>query len=208
MSNSPRISDSNQEINETLYLDFEEYKQKYLENKKLRIENYLNDNKISDKEKIINFLESEFYFLEEQQKAIFYSNEEMNKYCTIDDEDINECKAENMKIIFKNFERMKIIQDDIIALDRNHYFKDRNYLSILDKSTKEEDLDYKDPNKNPLIVEFIDRSNENKSGNDNITFEKNFEDFFIHNTNNEINNVSAYDEKLENEEEIIRELEL
>lgn len=200
INNNNQNNIENQESNnETLYLDFEEYKQKYLENRKNTIDNYINDNKIGDKEKIIKFLESEFFFLEEQQKAIYYSNQEMMKYCTEDDEDINECRAENMKIIFKNFERMKKIKSDIIGLDKNHYLKDKELLEIF-KDVINEEKDYKDPNKNPLIVEFIDRSNENNCGDINAEFEKNFNEFFIE--NNKLSNIEN------NEEEIIKEIDL
>ena len=78
-------SNSYEEI-ENLFVDFEEYKNKYLEIKKNKIENFINNKDINDKDKIIQFLESEFYFLEEQQKAIYYSNEEMNKYYDNDKE--------------------------------------------------------------------------------------------------------------------------
>lgn len=146
--------------NETLFMDFEEYKLKFLENKKIALDNYINDSKISDKEKIIKFLESEFYFLEEQQKAIHYSNEEMKKYCTEEDEEINECRAENMKILFKNFERMKKIKSEILALDRSHYLKDKDLFSFC-KNLEQEYKNQIDLKNNPLIVEFIDRSGEN-----------------------------------------------
>lgn len=142
-------------IEENLILDYEEYKQKTLENKKLIIDKFINNDKINDKVKIIKFLESEFDFLEGQQKAIFYSNEEMEKYSSEYDNDIQECRAENMKIIFKNLERMKKIQSEILDLDRNHCIKDRDMFSYVNKK---EEVDYKDPNKNPLILEFIDRS--------------------------------------------------
>jgi hypothetical protein len=186
MSNNPtknnddKSNSDEEDNNETLFLDFEEYKQKYLENRKNTIDSFINDNKINDKEKIVKFLESEFIFLEEQQKAIFYSNQEMMKYCGEDDEDINECRSENMKIIFKNLTRMKKIQSDIIGLDRNHFLKDKDLFESF-KNLIYEEKDYKDPNKNHLIVEFIDRSAENNSSCKASEFEKNFNNFFTEN---------------------------
>jgi len=154
--------------NSTLFLDFNEYKFKHLEKKNL-LDCYINDNKISDKEKIIHFLESEFYFLEEQQKAIFYSNEEMKKYSTEDDEEINECRSENMKILFKNLERMKKIKSEILDLDRTHYIKDRDLLLFYKKLDQEvKGYNNKDFIDNPFIKEFIDRSGTSDySDNDN-----------------------------------------
>lgn len=154
---NPNHDYADNDDNLTLILDYEEYKLKYLENKKNALENYISDNKISDKEKIIKFLESEFYFLQDQQKAIYYSNVEMKKYLTEEDEELNEFRAENMKIIYKNFERMKKIKSDILGLDRNHNIKDKDLLFFyknLDKDIEE----FKVPKNNPFIVEFIDRS--------------------------------------------------
>ena len=176
-------SNSYEEI-ENLFVDFEEYKNKYLEIKKNKIENFINNKDINDKDKIIQFLESEFYFLEEQQKAIYYSNEEMNKYYD-NDKEIAESRAENVKILFKNFERMKKIKEDLLGLDKYHYMKDKNILS----NFKFEEEKYNNSNyllNNPLIEEFIDRSDLHKEGDEN-KFEEEFNNFFSNKNNVEEN---------------------
>ncbi len=203
--------DLNEKKEENLILDFEDYKEKNLENKRLIIESYINDKKINDKIKIIKFLESEFDFLEEQQKAIFYSNEEMEKYSSIEDKDIQECRAENIKIIFKNLERMKKIQEEIKNLDRNHYIKDKDLFSYVNKNEEKEkveietenEVDDKDPKKNPLILEFIDRAsynNININHNDNDIIRDIDIDFYNNNYN--------FIENENKNEEILKEIDL
>lgn len=205
------IQKKNENLNneENLFIDFEEYKHKYLENRKAKIESFIYDEKISDKEKIIKFLESELYFLEEQQKAIFYSNEEMMKYSTDDDKDIQEYRAENMKLMFKNFERMKKIKDDILGLDKTHYIKDKNFLSIFSRKQAElqsissisiSTLESNTTN-NPFIVEFIDRSDqkENINTTDSVLSEDEFNNL-INANNNSLENNSG--------DNIIKEIEL
>jgi hypothetical protein len=137
-------------------------------------------------------------FLEQVQKAIYSSNEQMMKYSDGDDEEINECRSENIKIIFKNLESMKEIQEKILNINFNHNIKNINLFSLIG-SKDNETIDFKNPMNNPLIVEFIDRSEENNYVN-KVEFDKKFNDFF--NTKNE-NNLSE-----ENEEEILNEIDL
>lgn len=189
----------NKETEAKLFLDFNDFKNKYIENSLKESENDSDINEINNKQdSLIKKLETELYFLKEENKAIYFSNEEMSKYSSkLEDEDINECRAENMKILFTNFERMKEIQKEILNVDSNHNVKCIDLSSMIDK-TNEEDIDYKDPKNNPLIIEFIDRS-DNNNIND-AEFNKEFDDFFYLKKEKE---VTCY-----NQEEIIQEIDL
>jgi len=185
---------NNKETDKKLFLDFNDFKNKYIENSQNEFDCEINNNQ----ETLIKALETEFWFLEQVQKAIYSSNEQMMKYSDGDDEEINECRSENIKIIFKNFESMKEIQEKILNINFNHNIKNINLFSLIG-SKDNETIDYKNPKNNPLIVEFIDRSEENNYEN-KVEFDKKFNDFF--NTKNQ-NQIPE-----ENEEEILNEIDL
>jgi hypothetical protein len=84
------------------------------------IDAFVNNTELDSKEKIVKLLEIEYDFLEKQQSAMFYSNEEMLKFDP-SDIDIIEARSENVKIMCKNMERMMKIKNDLLGLDREHY---------------------------------------------------------------------------------------
>lgn len=99
-----------------------------------------NWNSESDR-RIIRILELEFYTLEKQQIALFYSNEEMANF-DIEDKIIVEARSENMRFIEKNLERMKQIKAHVLNLDINHPIGDKNLLGcfnnlVIDKDARE-----------------------------------------------------------------------
>lgn len=196
------INDSEMKIEKEgeadLFLDFNDFRDKYLEISTKEIENDIGFTKEhSNQESLIIKLESEFYFIEQEQKAIFSSNEEMMKYSNGEDEDINECRSENMKLMFKNFERMKEIQKEILQIDCSHNIRNIDLLALTGKNNQ--DVDYKDPKNNPLIVEFIDRSAENGGVND-AEFNQDFNNFFNLDTGKKSSNC--------NEDKVLQEIDL
>jgi hypothetical protein len=105
---------------------------------------FIESKEFDSKEKIIKLLEIEYDYLEKQQVALFYSNEEMLKYDT-NDIAIIEARSENVKIIGKNIERMKKIRNDILNLDKEHYIAGKNIydfnMKTIIKYDKEEEFD-------------------------------------------------------------------
>lgn len=200
-SDKMKIEERNEFINDEadmkLFLNFKDFKNKYLENslKELSINKGESPINIERKTNLI-ILENEFYFLEQDQKAIITSNEEMLKYSNFDDEDINECRSENMRLIFKNFVRMKEIKQQILKIDCDHIIKDTSLLSIID-NVENDLVDYKDPKNNPLISEFIDRS---ELSQNQVELDEKFKNFL--NIENEVYN------NPNNEEDIIHEIDL
>jgi len=189
--------DNNEAAQEAiLFLDFNDFKNKYIENSLLHETENDCDNKSSkiDTEKqslttLIRKLETEFYFLEQENKGIYFSTEEMTKYSNRgdkdEDDDLNEYRAENLKLLFRNLERMKDIQTEILQIDSCHNIKNFNLLSMISCINKNDaaeagEIDYKNPKNNPLIVEFVDRSSGhdiNYSDKDNHQAELEFDKF-------------------------------
>lgn len=150
------------------------------------IENPENDDyNLNQKERILTLLAIEYDYLEKQQNALFYSNEEMEKY-SLSDKDIIECRAENLKIIEKNLVRMKQIRQDIIALDKDHYILNKEVFSCF--------------NINNLIKESNSNNIEQEQEEENET------SHFKYRNNQD--NIIFEEEKEKEEETIIKEIEL
>lgn len=116
---------------------FENYKT-YQESMKERRMKVLEDKgEMDSKEKIIKILELEYEDLEKQQRALFYSNEEM-LLSDPNDLELIECRAENMKFIDKNFQRMKEIKEELINLEPQHFIKDKDIMTVEKFDKKEE----------------------------------------------------------------------
>jgi len=81
--------------------------------------NVINDNSLDSKQKIIKSYEIEYEYLENQIKALIYSNDEMSKF-DINDEIIMESRAENLKFMQNYLTRLNKIRSEIIALDSAH----------------------------------------------------------------------------------------
>jgi hypothetical protein len=93
------------------------------------IDKFINNDDIDSRYKIIKMLEIEYDYIEKQQMAMFYSNEEMLKYDP-NDIDLIDARAENIKLIEKNIIRMHKIKSDILELDRDHYIINKNIFSF------------------------------------------------------------------------------
>jgi hypothetical protein len=149
------------------YEDYNTYVNKMKEKRQRVIEDFVNDQRFDPKEKTIKILEVEYAYLEKQQQALFYSNEEMFKYGPNDVEMI-ECRAENLKFIEKNYKRMKEIKNDLLKLDgeENYIVKKNIYEQIKFEDKIDIDIDVdienecnledgdKNINKNEIINEI------------------------------------------------------
>jgi len=107
--------------------NYENYKEHIKEQRNNKIE--LLDNNLDSKQKIIKLLELEYEDLEKQQSILIYSNDQMLNFDPNDIEVI-ECRAENLKFIQKNIERMKEIKKEIVDLDKNHPYVNKDVYNI------------------------------------------------------------------------------
>jgi hypothetical protein len=124
----------------TYYENYKTYQEAMIERREAVIQSMENQEHIDSKVKIVKLLELEFEDLEKQQSALVYSNEVMFQ-SDPNDLDIIESRAENMKYIKLNFERMKQIYDEISKLDSNN--------QILWKSIFSLNIDYKKNEEKP-----------------------------------------------------------
>jgi hypothetical protein len=104
----------------------------------IEIESFINSNQYDSKEKIIKLLEIEYTELEQQQMAMYFSNEEMLNYDP-NDLDIIEARAENIKIMEKNIQRMQKIKEDLLKLDRDHYINGKNVFDCFNFKPEKND---------------------------------------------------------------------
>jgi hypothetical protein len=106
-------------LSTNLYDNFESYE----ENLRSRRLNVVNDNSLDSKQKIIKSYEIEHDYLENQIKALVYSNDEMSKF-DLNDEVIMESRYENLKFMQKYLISLRQIQSEIVKLDPAHPFLD------------------------------------------------------------------------------------
>lgn len=152
-----------------------DYEQKLKDKRDENINTFVQDKTMDSKEKIIKVLELEYDYLEKQQMAIFYSNEEMLKFDP-NDSDLIEARAENMKFIDKNIKRMKQIQKELLSLDKDHYIMGKNLFScfgVVDKKIDNDNNDnimedYTMEQDNRMIRDLDDKININKEEGEDI----------------------------------------
>ena len=142
----------NQNVEYQFYENYADYIKKTNEDRQRMIDDFINDDSLNSKQKIITVLEMEYNYLEMQQKALFYSNEEMLN-CDINDTDVIESRAINMTFMEKNNKRMKEIKQELLNLDgdTNHiYRKDLfSYVNVSDYSEDKRNI-------NQDIIQEID----------------------------------------------------
>jgi hypothetical protein len=102
--------------NNAIIEDYQQFEEKEINNQCL---NVINDTTLDSKQKIIKSLEIEYEYLEKQQAALLYSNDEMLKFDP-NDYELIESRVENLKFMGKNMRRMKQIKDKLIQLDRDN----------------------------------------------------------------------------------------
>jgi hypothetical protein len=99
--------------------NFFENFESYEENIRTLRLNVINDNSLDSKQKIIKSYEIEYEYLENQIRALIYSNDEMSKF-NMNDEIIVESRAENLKFMQKYLIKLNKIRAEIVALDPTH----------------------------------------------------------------------------------------
>lgn len=122
--------------------------------------NIVNDETLDSKQKIIKSLETEYEYLQNQIKALIYSNEEMSKF-DVNDDMIIESRSENLKFMQKYIIRLNKIRNEITILDPCHHIVEiKNTLQEINEEYK---IDIETVNKNEKdLREFKNENDPNK----------------------------------------------
>jgi hypothetical protein len=119
--------------------------------------NIVNDETLDSKQKIIKSLEIEYEYLQNQIKALIYSNDEMSKF-DVNDNLIIESRSENLKFMQKYIIRLNKIRNEIAILDPCHHIVE--IKNTLQEINEEYNIEIQKVNSND------ENSRESKNKND------------------------------------------